>query len=71
MSEGDEEVFWEDLLSHIQQRELVPVVGPDLTVVDVDDTEKTFTSLIGQRLAERYDLSVSPETLTIGEAVAE
>ena len=53
MSEGDEEVFWEDLLSHIQQRELVPVVGPDLTVVEVDDTEKTFTSLIGQRLAER------------------
>ena len=71
MSETDDEVFWEDLLTHIRQRELVPVVGPDLNMVEVDDTEKTFTSLIGQRLAERYDLTVSPETLTIGEAVAE
>ncbi|MDT5235505.1 MAG: hypothetical protein QOF47_1492 [Mycobacterium sp.] len=71
MSEKDDEVFWEDLLSHIRQRELVPVVGPDLNVVTVDGTEQTFMSLICQRLADRYELSVSPETATIGETVAE
>lgn len=71
MSENDDEVFWEDLFSHIRQRELVPVVGPDLSVVNVDGAEQTFTSLIGKRLAERYDLTVSPETTTIGETVAE
>ena len=48
----------------------MPVVGPDLTVVKVGDTEQTFTTLIGQRLAERYQLTVSPGTLTMGEAVA-
>ena len=71
MSENDDKVFWEDLLSHIRQRDLVPVVGPDLSVVNVDGTEQTFASLISQRLVQRYELSVSPEPTTIGETVAE
>lgn len=71
MSENDDDVFWEDLFSHIRQRELVPVVGPDLSVVNVDGADRTFTSLISQRLVQRYDLSVSPEPTTIGKAVAE
>ena len=54
MGVNDNEVFWEDLLSHIRQQVLVPVVGPDLTVVNVGDAEQTLTTLIGQRLAERY-----------------
>ena len=49
---------------------LVPVVGPDLTVAKVGDAEQTFTTLIGQRLAERYQLTVSPGMTTMGEAVA-
>ena len=66
----DNEDFWADLLSHIRQRVLVPVVGPDLTVVNVGNTEQTFTSLIGQRLVETYHLTVSPGMTTMGEAVA-
>jgi hypothetical protein len=46
---------------------LVTVVGPDLTVVNVGNAKQTFTTLIGQRLAEKYDLNVST---TMGEAVA-
>ena len=57
---GVNEDFWDDLLGHIRDRVLVPVVGPDLTVVNVGNTEQTFSSLIGQRLAERYRLTVSP-----------
>jgi TIR domain len=71
MSENDDEVFWEDLFSHIRQRQLVPVVGPDLSVVNVDGAEQTFTSLISHRLVQRYDLSASPEPTTIGKAVTE
>jgi hypothetical protein len=62
--------FWDDLLGHIRQQVLVPVAGPDLTVVNVGNAEQTFTSLIGQRLAERYHLTVSPGMTTMGEAVA-
>jgi hypothetical protein len=68
---GVNDDFWDDLLGHIRHQELVPVAGPDVTVVNVGDTEQTFTTLIGQRLAERYRLPVSPGMRTMGEAVAE
>lgn len=32
---GVNDDFWDDLLSHIRDQVLVPVVGPDLTVVNV------------------------------------
>ncbi|MFD4181023.1 toll/interleukin-1 receptor domain-containing protein [Rhodococcus sp. NPDC058514] len=62
--------FWEDLLSHIRQQILVPVVGPDMTLVKIGDAEQRLSSLIGQRLAERYHLTQSPGMTTMGEAVA-
>ena len=68
---GTNEDFWDDLLGYIRDRVLVPVVGPDLNVVNVGNAEQTFSSLIGQRLAERYRLTVSPGLpTTMGEAAA-
>jgi hypothetical protein len=66
---GAEEDFWDDILGHIGQRVLVPVVGPDLTVVDVDNTERTLSSLIGQRLTEKYRLTAPPGLTTMRDAV--
>lgn len=65
------EDFWDDLLGHIRQQVLVPVVGPDVAVVTVGDTQRTFSSLIGQHLVDRYRLAVSPGSTTMGQAVAE
>ena len=67
---GVNEDFWDDLLGHVRQQVLVPVVGPDLTVVNVGNAEQTFSSLIGQRLAERYHLPVSPGLLTTMDEAA-
>jgi hypothetical protein len=66
---GEDDDFWGDLLGHIRQQMLVTVTGPDLSVVDGAD--QTLTALIAQGLAEKYDLDVSPGTMTMGEAVAE
>jgi TIR domain/SIR2-like domain len=66
----DEDFFWGDLLAHIRDQVLVPVVGPDLALVNVDGREQTFTSLIGQRLVEEYRLRAPAEVTTTGEAVA-
>ena len=64
------EDFWDDLLAHIRQRVLVAVVGPDVTVVENGNADLTFSALIGQRLVERWNLSVSPGPTTMDEAVA-
>jgi hypothetical protein len=65
-----DEDFWEDLLSHIRQRVLVPVVGPDVATVEDGDVDTIFSALIARRLTDRYQLNVPPEAMTIGEAVA-
>ena len=62
------DVFWEDLLSHIGGRLLVPVVGPDMTLVKIGATEQRLGTLIGRRLADRYRLP--PGSTTMGDAVA-
>jgi hypothetical protein len=66
---GVNDVFWDDLLGHIRRQELVPVAGPDLSVVNVGKREQTLTELIVHRLAERYHLTVSAGATT-SEAVA-
>jgi TIR domain len=65
------DLFWDHLLGHIEDQRLVPVVGPELTVINTDNGEQTFSSLIGQRLASIYQLDTSSEIRTMGEAVAE
>jgi hypothetical protein len=63
------EEFWGDLLDRIQDQTLVTVVGTNAAVVNGDDAEQTLSSLIGERLAERFPGTVSPG-LTMDEAVA-
>jgi hypothetical protein len=65
---GGDDDFWDDLLDHIRDRKLVTVVGPDVTMVNVGNAEQTLSSLIGQRLAERFPPTVSPG-MTMSEAV--
>ncbi|MFD6222232.1 toll/interleukin-1 receptor domain-containing protein [Nocardia asteroides] len=62
--------FWDDLLAHIRQRVLVPVVGPHATRVRIDDVDQSFSSLIGRRLARRWNLTVPPGPTSMDDAVA-
>ena len=67
---GVNDYFWEDLLSHIRQQALVPVVGPELNVVSVGDAEQTLTTLIGRTLGRAVSTEGVAWELTMDEAVA-
>ncbi|ORV27388.1 hypothetical protein AWB98_10765 [Mycolicibacterium conceptionense] len=64
------EEFWSSLLSHIRHQVLMPVVGPDVTVVKVGGSEQKLTNLVGQSLTERFDLTVPSGATTTDQAVA-
>jgi hypothetical protein len=51
--------FWVNLLAPIRDQVLVPVVGPNLALVNVGDAEQTFDTLIGQNLVDRYHLTAA------------
>ena len=67
---ADNEEFWDDLLAHIRQRVLVPITGPELTIVKDGDDVRPLTEVIARRLMDRYDLDIPPTRMTMGEAAA-
>jgi hypothetical protein len=69
MSAEDDD-FWDDLFSHIRERQLVPVVGPDLNVVDLGDRQQTFSTMIGERLVQKHGLTMPPGETSMSDAVA-
>jgi len=68
MADSDE--FWGHLLAHLRQRVLVPVVGPDVTLVKTGGVERPLHSLIAEGLAARYDLTSPSGIMTTGDAVS-
>ena len=61
--------FWSHLLAHLRQQVLVPVIGPDVTLVKDGDSERTLASLIAERLADQYGLTAPSGITTVGDAV--
>jgi hypothetical protein len=53
-----DEDFWDDLLAHLKQGVLLPVIGPQLSTMTSGGRTKTVSRLIGERLADRYKLSI-------------
>jgi len=54
-----DEDFWDDLLGHLTEGVLVPVVGPDLLRVPGGSGEVTLSRLLGEKLAARYKVDVA------------
>ena len=52
------EEFWDDILGHLRQRVLVPIVGPELLTIADGSRAATLSRLIGERLAHGYDLPI-------------
>ncbi len=54
----DMESFWEDFLPFVEERRIIPIIGPDLLLVDTDGASKPLYRLVAERLAERLRLDM-------------
>ena len=54
-----DEDFWDDLMGHLTEGVLVPVVGPDLLVLQEGAREVSLSRLLGEKLAARYKVEVA------------
>jgi TIR domain/SIR2-like domain len=61
--------FWDDLLGHLKDRALLPVIGPELVTVQDGERRVTLSQLLGERLAERYQLAGSNGPPGLDDAV--
>jgi hypothetical protein len=66
---ADTSESWDDLLAYIRDGVLVPVIGPQLLVVDADRPGQTLFEAVSERLAARYRLSL-PKGARLSDAVS-
>ena len=52
----DQEAFWDELLSYIEARSVIAVVGPELIVVEHEGRVEPYRKVLARRLAIRLKL---------------
>ena len=66
-----DEDAWDDLLNYIEERRVIPIVGPDLLRVQTDRGLRPLYEYLAEKLAARLsvDPSVLPQPLTLNDVV--
>jgi hypothetical protein len=69
--ENFDEDAWDDLLNYIEERRVIPIIGPDLLRVQTDRGLRPLYEWLAEKLAARLsvDPSVLPEPLTLNDVV--
>ena len=62
--------FWDDLLQFVEERRVIPIVGPDLLVARVDGKSMPLHAAIARRLAEKLRVRAEPGRLLHGRVTA-
>jgi hypothetical protein len=62
---------WDDLLSFIEERRVIPIVGPELLQVETDQGPRLLYDWLAERLARRLNVDVSqlPQPYTLNDVV--
>jgi hypothetical protein len=66
-----DEDAWDDLLNYIEERKVVPIIGPDLLRVQTDRGLRPLYEWLAEKLAARLtvDTAVLPQPLTLNDVV--
>lgn len=69
----DHDDFWEDLLAAIEERRVIPIVGPELLQVRDGEATVSLNRMLAVRLRERLRLDASrlPDAFTLNDVVCE
>src|SRR5579864_3456529 len=62
---------WDDLLSYIEERRVIPIVGPELLMVETDRGARLLFEWAAERLAARLNINTSelPKPHTLNDVV--
>jgi TIR domain/SIR2-like domain len=66
-----DENAWEDLLSFIEERRVIPIVGPELLMVATDERPRLLYDWIAERLAAKLNIDARqlPQPYTLNDVV--
>jgi hypothetical protein len=66
-----DENAWEDLLSFIEERRVIPIVGPELLMVETDERPRLLYDWVAERLAAKLNVDTRqlPQPYTLNDVV--
>lgn len=66
-----DEDAWDDLLNYIEERRVIPIIGPDLLRVETDNGPRQLYQWLAEKLAIRLSVDVVglPEPLTLNDVL--
>ncbi|MBL8522016.1 MAG: toll/interleukin-1 receptor domain-containing protein [Betaproteobacteria bacterium] len=66
-----DEDAWDDLLNYIEERRVIPIVGPELLKVETDTGPRLLYDWLAEKLAARLNIDTSqlPQPLTLNDVV--
>ena len=65
----DQDSFWDELLAYIEAHSVIPIVGPELVIVDHDGRLEPYHRLLARELAARLKVGDLGEAATLNEVV--
>src|SRR6188474_2472476 len=62
---------WEDLLNYIEERRVIPIIGPELLKVETDAGPRLLYDWIAEKLAAKLSVDVTklPQLYTLNDVV--
>lgn len=62
---------WEDLLNYIEEKRVIPIIGPELLKVDTENGPRLLLEWLAEKLAARLnvDLALLPRPLSLNDVV--
>jgi hypothetical protein len=68
---GLDEDGWEDLLSFIEERQVIPIIGPELLEVDTDTGPRLLYDWLAEKLAAKLNVDTAglPKAYTLNDVV--
>jgi hypothetical protein len=68
---GLDEDGWEDLLSFIEERQVIPIIGPELLEVDTDTGPRLLYDWLAEKLAAKLNVDTAglPQAYTLNDVV--
>ncbi len=69
--QGFDEDAWDDLLNYIEERRVIPIIGPDLLRVQTDTGLRPLYEWLAEKLAARLSVDVAelPQPLTLNDVM--
>ena len=65
----DQDSFWDELLAYIEAHSVIPIVGPELVVVENDGRLEPYHQLLARELATRLKVGELGEGATLDQVV--